>query len=327
MSATIRPAKRQHKRLLTHNRSVSAYDAGMLDINRIRVFRAVVANGSVHGAAAQLGYTPSTVSQHITALQRETGLTLYEKAGRGIVPTATGLLLAGESDDLMAALAKLTGMVDDLRAGHTGRIEISAFASAAQSWVPRVARTLREEFPGLVVDLTLNEVWSDPGTPTADLDLRTEIPFEPPTSLPGYHRHALHEEEYVAVVPADHAAALRGRVRFGELATEPWIKDDQVGSRCTRILEQATAAAGFSPRYVARSHDHHTAMAFAAAGVGVCVIPRLASRSAPVGTVAVPIDEAPRRRVVVFVRDTSHSRPATRRSLRLLQGAAREAAD
>jgi hypothetical protein len=61
----------------------------MIDVQRLRVFRAVVASGSVQAAADHLGYTPSAVSQQISALQRETGLVLFEKAGRGIAPTAT----------------------------------------------------------------------------------------------------------------------------------------------------------------------------------------------------------------------------------------------
>ncbi|HQE32788.1 MAG TPA: LysR family transcriptional regulator [Propionibacteriaceae bacterium] len=51
-----------------------------------RVFRAVVANGSVHGAATQLGYTPSTISQHITALQRETRSPSSRSPGGGSRP-------------------------------------------------------------------------------------------------------------------------------------------------------------------------------------------------------------------------------------------------
>ena len=102
----------------------------------------------MQAAARHLGYTPSTIRQHITALQRESGLTLFEKAGRGIVPTATGRLLASESDELMGNLARLAGMVDDLRAGHAGGLEIASFSSAAPVWVPRVVRRLREEYPG-----------------------------------------------------------------------------------------------------------------------------------------------------------------------------------
>ena len=74
----------------------------MLDLHRLRVFRAVVTTGSVSGAAATLGYTPSAVSQHLAALQRETGVALVERSGRGIVPTAAGVVLAGQLGSVFA---------------------------------------------------------------------------------------------------------------------------------------------------------------------------------------------------------------------------------
>jgi DNA-binding transcriptional LysR family regulator len=103
----------------------------MLDVQRLRVFRAVVASGSVQAAADHLGYTPSAISQHLTALQRETGLVLFEKAGRGIAPTPTAKVLAAESDELMGSLTRLGGVVDGLREGRSGSVTIGTFDSAA----------------------------------------------------------------------------------------------------------------------------------------------------------------------------------------------------
>ena len=65
----------------------------MIDVRRLRVLKAVVESGSVSGAAAYLNYTPSAVSQSITALERETGTVLLERAGRGIRPTDAALVL------------------------------------------------------------------------------------------------------------------------------------------------------------------------------------------------------------------------------------------
>jgi len=78
----------------------------MLDVRRLRVLRSVVTSGSIRSAAANLGYTPSAVSQQIGVLEREVGLPLLEKAGRGIRPTAAGRLLAGHADEIMTKLAK-----------------------------------------------------------------------------------------------------------------------------------------------------------------------------------------------------------------------------
>src|SRR5690606_19268658 len=121
----------------------------MLDPHRLRMFAAVVAAGSVHQAAANLGYTPSAVSQQLAALQRETGLRLMERNGRGIVPTATGRLLADEAAAVLERLAALDGLVTDLREGRVGSLSISYFASAGASWIPPLVATLTSEFPEL----------------------------------------------------------------------------------------------------------------------------------------------------------------------------------
>src|SRR5215471_17629765 len=143
----------------------------MIDVQRLRVFRAVVASGSVQAAADHLGFTPSAVSQQISALQRETGLVLFEKAERGIAPTATAKVLAAESEDLMESLNRLSGVVDHLRDSRSGNLTIGAFSSAAQFWIPQVAKELRREFPDLVLDLSLNELGPEPANPTRrDLD-------------------------------------------------------------------------------------------------------------------------------------------------------------
>src|SRR5262249_61912740 len=108
----------------------------MLDAHRLRVFRAVVAAGSINGAAATLGYTPSAVSQHVAALQRETGLVLVERNGRGIVSTPAGRLFAEESRHALERLAALESGAAGLPAGRSGRLTISVFASGGAPWGP-----------------------------------------------------------------------------------------------------------------------------------------------------------------------------------------------
>ncbi|MBC7375171.1 MAG: LysR family transcriptional regulator, partial [Frankiales bacterium] len=99
----------------------------MLDLRRLRVLRAVVRTGSVRAAAEQLGYTPSAISQHVAALERETGAVLLEKAGRGVRPTAAARLLADVADDVLGRLADAESALSALRAGRTGRLHLTSF--------------------------------------------------------------------------------------------------------------------------------------------------------------------------------------------------------
>ncbi|RRJ87936.1 LysR family transcriptional regulator [Gulosibacter macacae] len=66
---------------------------------------AVLRTGSFAGAARQLGYTGSAVSQQIAAFERETGLTLFERDARGIRPTSVAEQLHAHAHEVFAALA------------------------------------------------------------------------------------------------------------------------------------------------------------------------------------------------------------------------------
>jgi DNA-binding transcriptional LysR family regulator len=294
----------------------------MLDIQRLRVFRAVVASGSVQAAADHLGYTPSAVSQQLSALQKETGLVLFEKAGRGIAPTATARVLAAESEELMESLNRLGGVVDHLRDGRTGSLTIGAFSSAAQFWLPEVASGLRREFPDLLLDLSLNELGPEPASPARrDLDITTEDADG--VERPGHCRHVLTEETYRVVAPHGHEllAEWDRQVPMGALAGQPLIDNDYHGNTCSLIIRNACRAAGFTPRYVARSEDHHTALAFVAAGVGVTILPGLAVPESMADDSRKLINPSPRRRIVVHVRDGAADTPPVVRALALLDEA------
>lgn len=290
----------------------------MLDPHRLRIFRSVVTSGSIQAAARNLGYTPSAVSQHVAALQREVGLSLIEKSGRGIVATPAGLALAAESEDVIASLTRLGNVVDDLREGRTGRLSIGYFASAGFAWMPRLARTLMEEFPHLVLELSLNDIANGPERRPVDLDLVAESPHRSEVPPAGYRRTVLLDDIYVAIVPNDHPLADRDSISLIELGDESWIDTDSPEGECHITVARACAAAGFVPRYAVQTQDHYTAMAFVEQGVGVGVFPRLAIADLPAGVRAVALtDPEPVRRVSLLVRESAAAYPAITRAVEL----------
>src|SRR5690606_31429421 len=169
---------------------------GMLDVHRLRIFRSVVASGSVAAAAANLGYTPSAVSQHVSALQRETGLQLVARHGRGVRPTAAGEALAAQADGVLARLGEAESFIADLRSGRTGRLSIAYFASVGAAWLPRVVSTLTDRFPGLRLELELREDVPTDAAQRADLQVAVaRRGYEPGQ---GFTAHHLLDDPYVA---------------------------------------------------------------------------------------------------------------------------------
>ncbi|GAA4399402.1 LysR family transcriptional regulator [Fodinibacter luteus] len=287
----------------------------MLDPHRLRVFRSVVASGSVQAAADNLGLTSSAVSQHLSALQRETGLTLFHRAGRGIVPTEAALVLDARTDDAMSRWDQLDQVVADLRDGRSGRLSIGYFASAGAVWMPSLVQRLRKEFPDLVLDLVLTEV--EQHGPAPDIDLVIDPPDHP---LPGgYRRTELTEDPFVAIVPRGHHLAERGSVALAELRGETWVSNDYPRSAGHRLVVAACSAAGFRPRFTVQAQDHHTAIGFVGAGIGVSVLPGLAARSLPATVVRLTLEApAPVRHLAAVVRDLGAPHPAAERAVALL---------
>lgn len=293
----------------------------MLDVHRLRVFRSVVASGSVAAAAANLGYTPSAISQHLTALQRETGLTLLVKAGRGLRPTAAGLALAREADGVLERLGAAETLVSDLRAGRTGSLSIAYFGSAGASWLPDVVRRLVTDFPGLRLDLQLRDDVADRPEERPDLQLVVMMPEY--TNATGFTAHHLLDDSYVAVVPAGHRFAGKEEIELADLADEPWIDNDFARGWCRRNLLEACAAAGFSPTFHVEAHDYATALAFVDAGIGPTVLPELGTLNLPPGAVSVRIVRpTPMRSVYVTVADPVADTPPVRAAIDVLRKAA-----
>jgi DNA-binding transcriptional LysR family regulator len=287
-----------------------------MDIHRLRVLRAVVADGSIRGAAASLGYTPSAISQHITALQKETGLALVQRAGRSIEPTTAGRTVAAQATRVFEQLAELESVISDLRAGRVGTLSVSYFASAGAVWIPPVVATIAREFPGLRLDLRLIElVRADSGPP----DVEIFVDGTESGETQDYHARPLLTEPYLAVVPKTSALAARTQVDLLELRDEAWVDNDVARGACRQILLDACSTAGFSPAFHIETQDYPTAIKFVAEGMGITVMPRLGLGTLPASTVAVPIvNPTPRRGISVRVRDAVADHPAVVRMLGLL---------
>lgn len=297
----------------------------MLDLHRLRVFRSVVATGSVRAAAASLGYTPSAISQHLAALQRETGLNLLQRAGRGLHPTAAGLALAAEADEVLTRVGQTEALVADLRAGRTGSMSIAYFASVGAAWLPPLVRRLSHDFPLLRLDLRLSDDAPDDPGDRADIQILVHKGDLAPET--GFTSRHLLDDPYVAVIPDTHPLATRTEIELSELAGERWIDNDFSRGWCRRVLLEACAAAGFSPPFHIEAHDYRAAIAFVAAGVGITVMPALGAAEPTPGVVVVPlVRPTPTRSIHAVVREAAERTAPVALTLDLLRATSAVAA-
>jgi DNA-binding transcriptional LysR family regulator len=298
----------------------------MLDVRRLRVLRSVVTSGSISAAAVNLGYTASAVSQQLGVLEREAGIRLLEKAGRGVRPTAAGRLLARHADEIMSRLTTAEDELADLRAGRTGRLRVHYFATAGAALVPPAEAAFTAHYPGVRLDLRLHEpAYNTEQAATGEADIQLVV-LRPGATRDDTERvtlvHLL-DDVYHVVLPRGHRLADQDTVDLADLADDPWVDNEFPPGTCRAIMMDAFAAAGFVPNFVVESNDYATAQGFVAAGLGVTLVPGLGLGSAPAGVVVrSAANPRPVRSIYAAVADGVVGQPAVAGMVEALRAAA-----
>ena len=251
----------------------------MLSSRLLAVHRAVVSEGSLTRAAAALGYTVSAVSQQLALLESQAGSRLFEKAGRGVRPTAAGALLAEHAATILHQIEQAETELADLREGRAGRVRVVSFPSAGESLLPEAIAVLRRMLPGIHVMPIVDEAAAALRRLRAgEVDLVVVVePFapgaEPEDDLARWH---LLDDEYRILLPHDHLLARRRVVQLEDLSSADWVvttgPDDYVRRTTIAICRRA----GFSPRVIAEGDEFPVTQGYVAAGLGVALVPLLA---------------------------------------------------
>ncbi|MFC5665893.1 LysR family transcriptional regulator [Kitasatospora misakiensis] len=295
----------------------------MLDMRRMQVLRAVVTSGSVTAAARNLGYTPSAVSQQMAALEKEAGIGLLERTGRGVRPTEAGRLLTEYATVIGRHVAEAETALAELRAGRTGRVVVRYFATAGATMVAPAVAALRREQPGVQVELRLSDA-EDALLEVRErrADVALVVRSRDKVTVDGLRFVHLADDRYVAVLPRGHRLASKPALDLIDLADEPWIGSDQPGACLDPVLD-ACGSAGFSPDFVVESGDYATAQGFVAAGLGVGLVPAMGlGNRHPEVVVREVRNPEPVRAIYAAVREPAPVQPALHRLLDALRSAA-----
>ncbi|QKW05156.1 LysR family transcriptional regulator [Streptomyces sp. NA04227] len=295
----------------------------MLDVRRMQILRAVVTSGSVTAAASNLGYTPSAVSQQVAALEKEAGIALLERVGRGVRPTEAGRLLTRHAAVIGRNLAEAEAELADLRDGHAGRLTVRYFPSVGPTLVAPALARFREQHQGVHIDLALYDPLGPQAGAEQDTADLTLVIGADGTHAPSVRLLHLLDDPYYAVLPAGHRLAAQRELDLAELADEPWVGSEAPGP-CLQPVVDACAAAGFTPHFVAASEDYATTQGFVAAGLGVGLIPRLGlTNPHPDVVISRVRHPEPVRAIHAAVRQVGLPQPALRALIEALKEAAR----
>jgi DNA-binding transcriptional LysR family regulator len=286
----------------------------MLDVRRLRVLHTVSAYGSVTAAAVALGYSAPAVSQQLAALEREVGLPLTERAGRGITLTPAATLLVAHTDALLTQLDAAEADLAALRDQITGRVALAAFPSVAATVVAAAWAELSQSAPH--VQLDLEEMEPEESLPAvlrggADIAVAHEYDNFPRPLDPLFERRDLMADPVLLAVPDDYPAHDGEPVALASLADQPFLAP-RANTSCAEMIQRACARAGFVPRVVARATERVVQLNLVAAGVGVTLVPQLATQPLPAGVRLLSPAEPITRNIFTVSRRGGDRQPAVR---------------
>src|SRR3954453_18370680 len=125
----------------------------MMDLAALRSLAAVHTHGSVVAAAQSLGFTPSAVSQQIKRLERQSGVELLERVGRGVVLSGAGRILVEEGARIAAELERLETDLHAHAGEVAGDLALVGFSTAMRGLIAPAVAELTTAHQGLRVRL------------------------------------------------------------------------------------------------------------------------------------------------------------------------------
>jgi DNA-binding transcriptional LysR family regulator len=301
----------------------------MLELRRLRLLRELSERGTIAAVADALQFTPSAVSQQLAILEREVGVRLLERAGRGVRLTDPALVLVEHADALLERAALAEADLAAAAGAVTGRARIAGFQSVSLRLALPAMEALRREAPRLRCELI--EAEPEQALPAlalgdVDLVLGDEWQHQPWRLPPGLERHELLRDPVHLILPVRHPAARRHRdaVPLAELAGEAWTSG-HVGMAWEELTQRTCREhGGFDPDIRHRTNDATVSLALVARGLAVALLPDLVLPGRHAGIALRAIAEAPVGRAIFAVtRASDTERPSTK----ALVAAVRNAAD
>lgn len=266
----------------------------MLNPVQLKTFLEVVRLGSFAAAAERLGYTASAVSQQMSALERDTGAVLFERAARSVRPTEAALVLSRHAVKVLTDIDALLAATARTHRTSAQELRLGIFPSLATHVLPGVLRS---------------PAWKDLG-----LDLRIFV-AEPPQTVQGLRdggeldlavifqvgqggiawphtisRQWIGDDNFRVVLPGTWGIREDAKIAAGQLSDMPWIMHHP-GTADAVVIDRVFAGANLQPRVTAYSDDFNASLELVGAGVGAALVPELALLNRPASTVVLDVPD------------------------------------
>ena len=277
-----------------------------MDTSRYRAFIQAVDQGSLSRAAKALDYTPSGVSQLISALERDLGFPVLERGSHGVAPTKEGARILPVARAAVQEEDRLLQMGSEIKGLSTGQVTIGSYPSVAAHWLPGVIKAFHEEYPAIEVRIMegihqeINE-WM--GSKEVDLGFMS---YEPSLS---YDWIPLARDPMVAALPKSHPFASRDSYPIENCSEEAFIMPGKGQDVDTLGV---LARHKLNPHIAYETIETVATLGMIEAGMGMTIINSLAVQKYAFDVALVPLEPAESILFGIAVPSLKTCAPATR---------------
>lgn len=239
-------------------------------VRQLRAFVAVYHAGQVSAAAEQLSLTQPAVTVLLRQFEEKLGVRLFDRSTRALRRTEAAVEAIAYAERALSELQGLGAAMAELAGARRGRVRIAATSTIAQTLLPDAMRRFADSYPQVKVEL-------EDLAPSEFVEalLGERVDFGVGTlesAVPGLRELPFLQDALVAVAPASAAFPAGKAITWKQLAALP-VVTVKAGYGVRRGIDAAAEAAGVRLRMAHEVSLLTTAMALAARGLGVAVVP------------------------------------------------------
>ncbi|MGF9663718.1 LysR substrate-binding domain-containing protein [Arthrobacter crystallopoietes] len=295
----------------------------MLDVRRLRLLRELKIRGTLAEVAAALNFSPSSVSQQLSLLEKEAGVELLRKTGRRVQLTPQAEILVTHTEQLLQRLERAETDLAASLTTVTGTVRVAVFQSAALALMPQSLSEMRERHPEVRIEMVqrepetaLYETWAR----DFDVVVAEQYPGHAAPHYPELDRQQLTTDAIRLAVPAEDAG-LGAIGSVDDAKHRPWVMEPH-GAASRHWAEQACRSAGFEPDVRYETADLQAQIRLVESGNAVAFMPDLLWTGRAHSCRLLELPTKPRRTIFTSVRRASAHHPAISAFREILEGAA-----
>lgn len=252
-----------------------------MDFHSLLYFKKAAELQHVTRAAEALHVVQPSLSRTIACLERELGVSLFDRTGKNIVLNQYGRIVLRHTDRILQELDDIRAELDDAQDQNQRSVSISLYA--ASKLLPQVVMDFKKEYPSIRLHIVQDDLGHMQRS-ACDLSLFSSI-----QPCWAENETTLIEEEILLALPETNPLAQRDSVNLREVAGEEFICL-QRGKSLRTITDTYCKMAGFEPTVILESDSPETVRELIRAGIGISFIPCVTWSGMQTGSIAlVPI--------------------------------------